>query len=97
MFHPVQGRGQDVVAPPTPAWHTTAPTPQQSFRRMDARIRAILQHNRHLPRVSTISIYLLSTFVSMPYQEMMTDLEEELRFLFSLDSQVVVLVLQSNP
>lgn len=38
-----RGCGQDHVAPPTP---------EQGFKRVESRIRAILRRNRHLPMVS---------------------------------------------
>lgn len=53
--HPEQGRvtptleerrGQDAVAPPTP---------EQSFRKIESSIRAILRHNKHVPKVSILS------------------------------------------
>ena len=45
---------QEIFAPPTP-------TPEQSFRRIEQHIRAILRHNKCLP---TVSMYLMHTLLS---------------------------------
>lgn len=71
------------------------PTPKMSFKKINSRIRAVLQHNKHLPRVSGQQCCLMSTPV-IP-QEMLDELEEELRFFLTLDPHRVVLVLQTSP
>ncbi|XP_064387163.1 R3H domain-containing protein 4-like isoform X1 [Halichondria panicea] len=64
--------------PASPHADTTTTTAQDSFRKIDRRIRSVLQHNRHLP------------------MELLSSLEEELRFLFTVDHGSVVLSTHSH-